>query len=81
MNASTWRVISHSLAGREADFSGVLSGTVVSGNYVVVDLDKGVSFLAFGMGNVSKDIDTWEDYGRFNFTQLLSTVDILFGIY
>lgn len=69
------------LAGHENDFSGVLSGTVVSGNYVVVVLENGVSFMAFGMGNVEQDNDAWEAYGRLNFAQLLETVEILFGTY
>jgi hypothetical protein len=69
------------LAGTRADFSGVLGSTVVSGNYVVIDLGEGVSFFAFGMGNVEAEIDTWESYGRLNFTQLLNTVEISFGSY
>jgi hypothetical protein len=64
------------LVGSRADFSGVLSGTVVSGNYVIVDLDDGVSFFAFGMGNVSESNDTWQGYGRMDFEQMLDTVEI-----
>ena len=69
------------LAGRKVDFSGVLSNSVVSGNYVIIDLGDGVSFLAFGMGNVEEEKNTWDDYGRLNFTQLLATVEILFDTY
>jgi hypothetical protein len=68
-----------SLTGQRAEFSGVTSGGVVSGYYVIIDLGNEISFLAFGMGKVTESTDSWLQYGELNFTQLLETVDILFG--
>lgn len=67
------------LSGIQADFSGVLSGSVISGNYVVIDIGGGVSFLAFGFGNVTEENNRWEEYGGMNFAELLASVEILFG--
>ncbi len=67
-------------SGVKADFSGVINGGVVSGYYVNIDLGNDVSFLAFGMGKVTETADSWQQYGKSNFTQLLGTVDILFRL-
>ena len=67
------------MTGTRADFSGVLSGSVISGNYVVIDLGEEVSFLAFGFGNVTAEYDRWEEYGLMNFAELLASVEIPFG--
>ncbi len=66
-------------AGQKVDFSGVISQGVVSGYYVTTDLGNDISFLAFGMGKVTQDSDSWQQFGELNFMQLLDTVDILFG--
>jgi hypothetical protein len=67
--------------GSKTEFSGLLNSTVVSGNYIIVDLGEEVSFLAFGMGYVTKEIDNWESSGRVEFARMLDTVEIVFGTY
>jgi hypothetical protein len=67
--------------GSKTEFSGLLNSTVVSGNYIIVDLSEEVSFLAFGMGYVTKEIDNWESSGRVEFARMLDTVEIVFGTY
>lgn len=65
------------MAGQKTEFSGVIQGGVVSGYYVTIDLGNDISFLAFGMGKVTQDTDSWQQFGQMDFTQLLDTVEIL----
>jgi len=67
------------MPGQKAEFSGVIGGGVVSGYYLTIDLGDDISFLAFGMGKVTQDTDSWQQFGQTDFTQLLETVEILFG--